>query len=466
MSGIDAHVQATDPLVIDGLQYKLKPNGQYVTSRQSVSFHPSGSNIYTPVGGTRVMRIVLSDSAGAWLSPESVKLQFDVVNKESDAAKRLRPLTPWGFFKKMRITCGGSLVEDFDYNRTHEMFHMMKPADIRDNDTTEGFEYREGTIIDPNPANMAGIAGNTRKTVCFSLLSGLLQCGKMLPLSYMKGGLVIELELVNSFAEPLVDTSGATFTSANTSVNWNLENCQIKADILHLDNGFQNSYDSHMLDGGLLAINFQGYITSQQSIVGDKVTVNLSRQASHLKGVFVSFDKSSKHTETYKEWNLYYHPMKNSTPVTYTRTNADGTTTDFTNNDPYEQGREIEWQLQIGGKTYPQMPVNSIAESYSQLRKAVARYGKHPISITPQQYHSSKFVAGLDLEMLPEVGYTGISTKNGEMLTFKLKAVDINALNAGALVADGNTQMPDQLFMVLCTDNILELKDSGVSVLD
>ena len=112
------------------------------------------------------------------------------------------------------------------------------------------------------------------------------------------------------------------------------------------------------------------------------------------------------------------------------------------------------------------MPVNSIAESYSQLRIAVARYGKHPISITPQQYHSSKFVAGLDLEMLPEVGYTGISTKNGEMLTFKLKAVDITALNAGALVADGNTQMPDQLFMVLCTDNILELKDSGVSVLD
>lgn len=179
----------------------------------------------------------------------------------------------------MRITCGGSFVENFDYNRTHEMFHIMKPADIRDNDTTEAFEYREGNVVDPNPANFAGIAGNTRETVCFSLLRGLLQCGKMLPLSYMKGGLVIEMELGNSFAEPLFDTSGATFTSTNTSVSWNLENCQIKADILHLDNGFQNSYDAHMLDGGLLAIHFQGYITSQQSIVGDKVTVNLSRQA-------------------------------------------------------------------------------------------------------------------------------------------------------------------------------------------
>lgn len=79
-------------------------------------------------------------------------------------------------------------------------------------------------------------------------------------------------------------------------------------------------------------------------------------------------------------------------------------------------------------KTYPQMPVNSIAESWSQLRKMVARYGKRPGSITSKQYHSSKCVAGLDLEMLPEVGYTGLSVRNGQMLTFKVKAVDISML--------------------------------------
>ena len=77
----------------------------------------------------------------------------------------------------------------------------------------------------------------------------------MLPLAYMNGGLVIKMELVNSFAEPVVDTSGATATSTNASLSWNLEHCQIKADILHLDNGFQNCYDAHMLGGGLLAIN-------------------------------------------------------------------------------------------------------------------------------------------------------------------------------------------------------------------
>ena len=139
MSGIEAHVAATDPLVIDGLQYKLRPNGNYVTKRESVTFHPSGSNIYQAVGGTRVLRIVLADGSGGWLSGDSVKLQFDVVNTNTTTAKRLRPISPWAFWKKIRITCGGSLVEEFDYNRTHEMFHMMKSKELRENDTAEGF---------------------------------------------------------------------------------------------------------------------------------------------------------------------------------------------------------------------------------------------------------------------------------------------------------------------------------------
>ena len=100
MNGIEAHIAASEPFVIDGLQYKLKPNGHYVNSRQSVSFHPSGSNVYRAQGGTKVLRIVVSNGSGGWLDPESVKLQFHVVNEETDAAKCLRPIAPWGFYKK------------------------------------------------------------------------------------------------------------------------------------------------------------------------------------------------------------------------------------------------------------------------------------------------------------------------------------------------------------------------------
>ena len=125
---------------------------------------------------------------------------------------------------------------------------------------------------------------------------------------------------------------------------------------------------------------------------------------------------------------------------------------------PCDIDQELEIQLQVGSKTYPQTPVNSIAESWSQLRKAVARYGKHPVSITPAQYHSTKYVFGLDMETLPEVGYTGLSTKNGEMITVKVKAVNPSTAMTG--------HMPTSLFMVFCNDSIIELRDSGISVLD
>ena len=37
---------------------------------------------------------------------------------------------PWTFFRRMRIICAGQIVEDVDfYNRVHEMFHEMKPAE-------------------------------------------------------------------------------------------------------------------------------------------------------------------------------------------------------------------------------------------------------------------------------------------------------------------------------------------------
>ena len=40
----------------------------------------------------------------------------------------------------MRVTCAGQVLEEIsDYNRLHEMFHMMKPSEARMNDAIEGF---------------------------------------------------------------------------------------------------------------------------------------------------------------------------------------------------------------------------------------------------------------------------------------------------------------------------------------
>ena len=65
----------------------------------------------------------------SWMDPSTVKLFMTVKNGSADA------ITPHvagarGMFRRLRILCGGQIVEDIDlYGRLHEHFHMMKPSE-------------------------------------------------------------------------------------------------------------------------------------------------------------------------------------------------------------------------------------------------------------------------------------------------------------------------------------------------
>ena len=41
---------SVEDYLIDGLSFKMKGGASYITDRQSVTYHPQGSNIYTPTG--------------------------------------------------------------------------------------------------------------------------------------------------------------------------------------------------------------------------------------------------------------------------------------------------------------------------------------------------------------------------------------------------------------------------------
>ena len=92
-------------------------------------------------------------------------------------------------------------------------------------------------------------------TVLFKPILGLLNQPKFLPLSKM-GPMVLELELVDEFTDPVVtseallnppETDANKFTPANTSNDWQIENVQVKTDLVSLDNGLQNTYDSSII---------------------------------------------------------------------------------------------------------------------------------------------------------------------------------------------------------------------------
>jgi hypothetical protein len=275
---------------------------------------------------------------------------------------------------------------------------------------------------------------------------------KLLPLKYMKN-LTIELELVNDKDDPIVTPGvNAVFTAAKTSNDWQIENVQLKCDIVTLDNSLQNNYDSHLLSGKSLPINFNTYITQSQAITGQDVSVNVSRAISRLKSIFVSFYKTQTKDSggtivpdaisdvTHKEWLNFYHPMTNSSV--------------------YNKGYEIEAQIQVGSKNFPEYPLRSNSEMYAQLKKSVGILGSnfHSMSVTPAQYRNEHFVIGIDTEKALGASWTGLNTKHGDLLSIRLKAQDKATLTSAL--------MPEQMFIILHADSVCSISDGGVEVWD
>ena len=121
---MEAVANSVDDALIDSLSFKLSNSASYLTDRKSVTFWPSGSNIYKTNSGTKVIRFVLTNDN--WLDPSTVRVMFNLHNTNTDPLKRLRTISgAWSFFRRMRIMCQGTLIQDFDYNRTCEMFESV-----------------------------------------------------------------------------------------------------------------------------------------------------------------------------------------------------------------------------------------------------------------------------------------------------------------------------------------------------
>ena len=126
----------------------------------------------------------------------------------------------------------------------------------------------------------------------------------------------------------------------------------------------------------------------------------------------------------------------------------------------YDKGYEIEYQIQIGSKSFPEYPVRSLSESYAQLKKCLGILGSnfHSVSISPLQYRTDHFIIGCDTEKALQAGFTGLNTRQGDLLSIKVKAMDKSTLST--------SKMPDTMYIVLHSDQIMEISDQGVQVFD
>ena len=464
---MEVYSSSVEDQLVDGLSFKLNPGSSYVQDRQSVSFFPSGSNVYSTTSGTKVLRFVINGDD--WLdASNTLRIFFDIRNLE---AAPLRVLGgPHCFFRRLRILAGNQLVEDIDYYaRTHQMFDILRAGHVRENEDCEGFQHRfdqelykgvltsesttssdivfPGVKLDSLGANFISVRNGEARTVSFKPLSGLLNCQKLIPLRFC--ALTIELELCANATDPIISVGDTAvgLLSLDSSKTWQIENPCIKVDICVLDNALNNEYAALLLSGKALPINYSSYVVQLQSISGQTPSVNITRALSRLKSVFVTLDQaingtkrlhSDTHIDVWKKWwNDFFHPMSYAS-------------------DHYTTGLELEAQLQVGSKLFPTYPIRSLQEAFYQLRKCMGTESSnfHSMDISSREYRKHKFVLAFDTEKMLGSAFSGLNIKTGSLMTLKMKS------NAS------NTAMPDTCYITLHFDSILSIRDSGIEIFE
>ena len=85
----------------------------------------------------------------------------------------------------------------------------------------------------------------------------------------------------------------------------------------------------------------------------------------------------------------------------------------------------------------------------------------HNFTINGYEYTSTKFVVAINSEKVLEAGFSGLNTRAGDLLTVQFR---YNTPAGGGAVAA--TLVANLMHIVLHSDHILEIQDTGVRVFD
>ena len=183
-----------------------------------------------------------------------------------------------------------------------------------------------------------------------------------------------------------------------------------------------------------------------------EIQVSLVRALSRLAGLFVTFVGPQFYTNAQGEQvannasrtHLHKSFLNPSTTITGVPANA-------------ADECLISWQVQIGPKNYPEAsPCSNLAESFSLLRQAVGIYDEsiRTTSINEDGYRNNQFVVGCPLQIVCGQPFSSVNMRSGDLLTVENNNLDQAAFSAG------------RIFVHMVAETIVELRESGVQVLD
>ena len=104
---------------------------------------------------------------------------------------------------------------------------------------------------------------------------------------------------------------------------------------------------------------------------------------------------------------------------------------------------------------YPEYPIRSHAEAYSQLIKTLGLSSTNfkNFDVNSHEYRTIKFVWATDMEKVIEACFTGYNSKMGDILNLSFTHRDTTDANWATGV-----------HVILHADCIMEIRDSGVEV--
>ena len=269
---------------------------------------------------------------------------------------------------------------------------------------------------------------------------GVLYAGKMLPTKYVP----LTLEIHFAAATDAVYQDGNDHPSGNiasgveqrpVSNNYELDDVHIKCDVCTLDSALDNSITQVLMSNKALTWSYQTWSQQSGLIPGtDEASITLSRAVTRMKSLFLTFDMATSTKSTVIDM---LHPSGGI------RDRLDGT---WSVHDP-----TFTLQLSLGNKHFPELPCKAVANFWEHLRKAVDVHdtSSRSLSMRPVQYLTDQFIAAFSLEKVPGAGFSGLNTRSGDAIRLELKG-----LYAG---------YAPRFLVTICSDNIVEIRESGVS---
>ena len=284
----------------------------------------------------------------------------------------------------------------------HELFRVA--LNTPQSQVEQGVEDgREFNANEYPPVSPARIEPQTYRSVCLTLLAGVLTCGKYLPLRLMNS-MVVELTLARPDDALAPMPVQPPLVHNNMSREFELNQCELMFSTVRLDSALEAGFSSMMLSGRALQLNLRTVVSQQSIIPAGAVEhqASVSRALSRIAAIFVTFQGRGAPNNSILR---FHNPSAQL---------AGGE-------------RTLEWAVMVGSKQWPESQTcKSAAATMSLLKQALGTYDQSVVctSITPQNYIANRYVVGVPTSTIPGQTFSGTSTRSGDLLSVLIKGLN------------------------------------------